>query len=181
MSKKHILTVSALALAALILIGVFVYCLPLMISEGEERQEDKSEDEIVFERADESEEKTQTERATYDPFFDPTREVIPIEDVDFEDEEISILYNDHVLSAREWHKLIPEDELDEAVARRNEEVQEALGVNVVWHPIAYNGSYYSEFSARFFDLVSSYINSGIHMYDIASNFADCTASPVIRD
>lgn len=113
MSKKHILTVSALALAALILIGVFAYCLPLMISEGEERQEDKSEDEIVFERADESEEKTQTERATYDPFFDPTREVIPIEDVDFEDEEISILYNDHVLSAREWHKLIPEDELDE--------------------------------------------------------------------
>jgi hypothetical protein len=64
---------------------------------------------------------------------------------------------------------------------RNEAVQEELNVKIVWQPVASNGNDYSEYTARFHDMVINDVNSGRHYYDISANFGYPTTSNNIRD
>ena len=103
------------------------------------------------------------------------------EQLDFEEEEIAILYRDYIQNSREWYKATPEDELDEAIAMRNEKVQDELNVKIVWYPVASNGNDYTEYTTRFHDMVTNDVLSGTHYYDISANFGYPTTSSNIRD
>ncbi len=104
-----------------------------------------------------------------------------IGDLDFEGEEVAVLYRDYIANSREWYKATPEDELDDAVAMRNEKVQETLNLKIVWEPVASNGNDYGEYTARFHTMVMQDVTSGTHYYDISANFAYPTVSLNIRD
>ena len=65
---------------------------------------------------------------------------LPKGELDFDGEEIAILFRDFIHNSREWKKETTEDELDEAIAMRNEAVQEELNVKIVWQPVASNGN-----------------------------------------
>ncbi len=106
--------------------------------------------------------------------------IVPIEELDFEKKELSILYRDNVQSSREWFKEVVEDELDEAVAARNETVQKTLNLKLVFKPIASNGSDYSEYSSRFQSTVLTDVLTGAHEYDISANLASYSTSVAIR-
>ena len=106
---------------------------------------------------------------------------LPKGELDFDGAEVAILFRDYIHNSREWKKETTEDELDEAIAMRNEAVQEELNVKIVWQPVASNGNDYSEYTARFHDMVQTDVNSGRHYYDISANFGYPTTSPNIRD
>ena len=115
-------------------------------------------------------------------YGEPTFEsAVPSDELDFDNQEIAILYRDFIHNSREWHKEVPEDELDEAIAMRNEEVEETLNIEIVWEPVASNGNDYSEYTSRFHTMVMNDISTGCHYYDISANFGYPTASPNIRD
>ena len=106
---------------------------------------------------------------------------LPKGDLDFDGAEVAILFRDFIHNSREWKKETTEDELDEAIAMRNEAVQEELNVKIVWQPVASNGNDYTEYTARFHDMVINDVNSGRHYYDISANFGYPTTSNNIRD
>ena len=87
---------------------------------------------------------------------------LPKGELDFDGAEVAILFRDFIHNSREWKKETTEDELDEAIAMRNEAVQEELNVKIVWQPVASNGNDYSEYTARFHDMVQTDVNSGRH-------------------
>ena len=106
--------------------------------------------------------------------------VVPKDELDFEGEKITIMHRETKISSREWYKQITEDELDEAVAMRNETVKSELNVELAYEPIPY-GAGYDDFAARFNNIISSDVMNDFHYYDIAANFAYCGAYPAVRD
>ena len=106
---------------------------------------------------------------------------IPVNDLDFEGEEVAILYRDFIHNSREWYKASPEDELDEAIAMRNQAVEETLNVKIVFEPVPSNGNDYGEYTSRFYSMVMTDVDQNLHYYDISANFGYPTASPVLRD
>ena len=102
-------------------------------------------------------------------------------ELDFEGEEIAILYRDFIHNSREWYKASPEDELDEAIAMRNEAVQETLNIQIQFEPVESNGNDYNEYTARFHGMVQTDILNDLHYYDISANFGYPTTSTSIRD
>ena len=58
--------------------------------------------------------------------------VVPVEDLDFGGVELTILVRDNKVCSREWHKDSPEDELDEAVAVRNEAINQTLNLKTAY-------------------------------------------------
>ena len=134
--------------------------------------------------ADESENASKNDNQSDDRYTEAPAEpswiaTIPRHEIYFEGAEISIIYRDHISNSREWHKEILEDELDEAIAVRNTRVQEELGLNVVWKPLA-AGDGYTEYSARFFDEIKADVDSGKHAYDISANPVGMSSSLAIR-
>ena len=140
-------------------------------SEMSEEQSQITQDESLF----------VTERAT-NTIFDgiPGNRYDEIDSVDLEGAQISVLYTQHSSNLKEWYKTELEDELDEAIARRNSYVEQKLNTKVVWTPIALSTSDYSEYSASFFDKIASDVNSGKHEYDISANLSYATTSATIR-
>ncbi|MBQ7375455.1 MAG: hypothetical protein IJW52_01035 [Clostridia bacterium] len=106
---------------------------------------------------------------------------ITYDNLDFEGETITILGRGYLSNTREWYKEHPEDELDEAIAMRNEAVSEALNVDVQFEWIPSNGQDYNEFVNTFFQVVTQDVVSGMHYYDISASYAYPTASSTIRD
>ncbi len=104
---------------------------------------------------------------------------VPTEELDFEGEEITILLRESKNCSREWYKESPEDELDEAVAMRNAAVRDTLNVKIYYEMIPYTD--YDAFAANFNGIILSDIQSGLHYYDVAANFAYCGAYPSVRD
>ena len=120
---------------------------------------------------------TETETNIYgEPSF---TSVVPVNDLDFEGEEISILHRDTEIVNREWHKDSTEDELDEAVAMRNSAVEETLNVTVVYERVPFPN--YDQGATNFNNLVYDDVVKGFHYYDIAAHFAYAGAYPIIRD
>ena len=102
-------------------------------------------------------------------------------ELDFEGQEIAILYRDHAQNSKEWYNKTPEDELDEAITKRNEKVQDELNVKIVWIPVPATNLDYDTYSDVFISTVMNDVNSGIHSIDISSNHAHPTAYTTIRD
>ncbi|MBE6592461.1 MAG: hypothetical protein E7642_00525 [Ruminococcaceae bacterium] len=103
---------------------------------------------------------------------------IPDHSIDFEGEEICILYCTENL--REWYRDMPADELDEAVALRNNKVEETLNVDISFEGIPYSANSYASYTANFYNLIAADIDVGTHYYDVSANLASPTASPAIR-
>ena len=105
--------------------------------------------------------------------------VVPVNDLDFEGEELTVLVRDSKISYREWGKETSEDELDEAVLMRNAAVEESL--NVIMHQERVPSADYATFSQNFNNLIIQDVTSDFHYYDIAANYAYCGAYPDVRD
>ena len=124
---------------------------------------------------------TATEKPTNEYGEPSFTSALNTEEMDFEGAEVAILFRNHIHNSREWYKESPEDELDEAIAMRNEAVEDTLNVKIVWEPVASNGNDYTEYTARFHTMVTNDVVSGTHYYDISANFGYPTTSPNIRD
>ena len=105
--------------------------------------------------------------------------VVPVEDLDFGGVELTILVRDNKISSREWHKDSPEDELDEAVAVRNEAINQTLNLKTAYEMVP--DASYDTFAANFNSMITDDIMSDMHYYDIAANFAYAGAYPTVRD
>ena len=105
--------------------------------------------------------------------------VVPVEDLDFEGEEIVVLHRDTEIINREWYKESTEDELDEAVAMRHAAVEETLNVNVTYERFPFPN--YDDGSRNFNDAVYQDVIQDLHYYDVAAYFAYSGTSPLIRD
>ena len=120
---------------------------------------------------------TETETNIYgEPSFTG---VVPVENLDFEGEEIVVLHRDTEIINREWYKESTEDELDEAVAMRNAAVEETLNVNVTYERFPFPN--YDDGSRNFNDAVYQDVIQDLHYYDVAAYFAYSGTSPLIRD
>ena len=61
---------------------------------------------------------------------------LPVDELDFEGQEIVILLRDNIQNTREWSKKTIEDELDEAIAMRNAAVEDTLNVKLMFELIS---------------------------------------------
>ena len=104
---------------------------------------------------------------------------LPEEDLDFGGEVLTILVRDLLANSREWYKESPEDELDEAVAMRNEAVQDILNVVVKYEMVP--NAEFDSFAANFNGMIQDDVDSDMHYYDIAANYAYAGSYPSVRD
>ena len=121
----------------------------------------------------------QTQRPTNEYGEESFTNFVPVDDLDFEEEELTILLRDTKISSREWTKESPEDELDEAVAMRNAAVEDALNLVIDYEFVAYAN--YDAFASEFNNMILQDIKDQYHYYDIAANFAYCGAYTIVRD
>jgi hypothetical protein len=121
----------------------------------------------------------QTEKQTT-IYGEPTFEgVVPIDSLDFEGEELTVVHRDAHVTNREWHKEVTEDELDEAVAMRNAVVEESLNLVLTYERVP-TGSF-DNYVANFNNLIYQDVVQGFHYYDIVSHYAYAAAYTLIRD
>ena len=104
---------------------------------------------------------------------------VPTPSIDFEGGEICILYSTSNL--REWYRDMPADEIDEAVAMRNNKVEETLNVDMLFEGIPYDNGNYASYTSNFYSMVATDINAAMHQYDVSANLAYPSASLAIRD
>ena len=122
---------------------------------------------------------TETETNIYgEPSFTTA---IPYNDLDFEGEELVMLLRNNIQNTREWYKQSPEDELDEAIAMRNEAVCESLNVEITFEFLDGNGSDHSAYVNGLMSYISQDVINDFHYYDIGCNFSYYTTSAAIRD
>ena len=127
--------------------------------------------------------------ATEAPTEKPTNEygepsfttAIPVNDLDFEGEELTMLLRNNVQNTREWYKSSTEDELDEAIAMRNSACEETLNVQISFEFLDGNGSDHGPYTQSLYANIQTDVNSDLHYYDIGCNFSYYCASPLIRD
>ena len=107
--------------------------------------------------------------------------VFDANDMDFENEEVTVLIRQFIHNSREWYKESPEDELDEAIAMRNSAVADELNLDVQFQWVPSNGNDYTAYTQLFHDTVTSDIMNKFHYYDISANFGYPTTYIAIRD
>ena len=121
---------------------------------------------------------TETETNIYgEPSFTT---VLPVNDLDFEGEEIAILLRNNEVTVREWYKESPEDELDKAVAMRNAAVEETLNIEVKYDIISFPGDFH-QMAEMANGMIIDDVASDLHYYDIAVHFALIGGYADIRD
>ncbi len=122
---------------------------------------------------------TVTEKPTNEYGEPSFTSAIPTNDLDFEGEELVMLIRDNIQNTREWYKASPEDELDEAIAMRNEACMEALNVKIEFElvPSATHGEYISALNS----MITTDVNADLHYYDIGCNFSYYCTSVALRD
>ena len=100
--------------------------------------------------------------------------------VDLQGEELTVLVRNEVKAFREWEKEEPGDEeIDEAVADRNEVVEGNLNVNV--NIKLAGGSGYNTWLAEFPTLIQNDVNNKLHTIDIVANFGYDGMTATLRD
>ena len=104
---------------------------------------------------------------------------IPVNDLDFEGEELTVMLRDNEVTQRQWHKESPEDELDEAVAMRNSAVEETLNLDVSFEIIPYGE--YNAGTANYNNIIITDVMQELHYYDIADHWALAGGYASIRD
>ena len=103
------------------------------------------------------------------------------DNLDFEGEELVMLIRNNIQNTREWYKESPEDELDEAIAMRNEAVCESLNVEITFEFLDGNGGDHSAYVNGLMTSISQDVINDLHYYDIGCNFSYYTTSAAIRD
>ncbi|MBE6534958.1 MAG: hypothetical protein E7678_08375, partial [Ruminococcaceae bacterium] len=124
----------------------------------------------------------QTPKPT-DEFGDETfTSVVPVPELDFKGKTLTILHRDQLSVQREWYKDEDDgekDDLDEAIAMRNELIASELNVDVQY--VAMGSSDYEECLNQFSEAIMSDVSGQLHTYDIVANYAYAGAQDSIRD
>ena len=105
--------------------------------------------------------------------------VIPVDDLDFEGESLTILHRDSVSYQREWYREECEDDLDEIISIRNVAVCETLNMTVKYEALA--GSTYEDCVNIFSKAIREDVDNDFHNYDVVANHSSASASAEIRD
>ena len=108
--------------------------------------------------------------------------VVPVGELDFEGKTLTILHRDQLSVQREWYKDEDDgekDDLDEAIAMRNEMIASELNVDVQY--VAMGSSNYEECLNQFSEAIMSDVSGQLHTYDIVANYAYAGAQESIRD
>lgn len=109
--------------------------------------------------------------------------ITPITDwstLDFEGEELNVLVRNDEKVSREWEREdVGDDELDLAIANRNEVVEGNLGVNVEITLVG--GSEWNEWFDSFSPIIIQDVDNGLHSVDIVANFGYSGMRSGLRD
>ena len=105
--------------------------------------------------------------------------VVPVDELDFEGEVLTVMIRDHKTLYREWGKTSPEDELDEAVLMRNEAIEDDLNLTMEQELVP--DADFGTFATNFNNMILTDIKDQYHYYDIAANYAYCGAYTSVRD
>ena len=101
------------------------------------------------------------------------------ENVDFEGQELNIIVRDYKPLMREWYKDVPEDEVDEVIAYRNEHVAAMIDVKITY--TLAGSSDYEDCLNTFTTAIMEDVDNGFHYYDIVANYAYASANVMVRD
>ena len=105
--------------------------------------------------------------------------IVPVDRLDFQGETLKILHRNHITLQREWYKEVPEDDVDEVIAMRNEAVSDTLNLDIRYVAIA--SSDYSECLDQFTTAIKEDVAMDIHEYDIVANYSYAGANVAVRD
>ena len=100
-------------------------------------------------------------------------------DVDVKGETLNIIVREQAAVMREWYKDVPEDEVDEVVAYRNDNVFSRLGV-VVSYTLMGSSNYEDCFN-YFTAAIMEDVDGDFHYYDIVANYAYAGAITTVRN
>ena len=120
-----------------------------------------------------------TEKPTEEYGCETCTTIVPVDDLDFEGDSITILHRNTVSAQREWYKNIRDDDLDEVISMRNEEISEDLNLYVEYKAIG--GADYEDCFNAFNEAIKTDVNNDMHEYDVVANHAYAGASAEIRD
>lgn len=120
-----------------------------------------------------------TEKSTFVCNCETYTSIVPIDTLDFEGDSITILHRNTVSAQREWYKNIRDDDLDEVISMRNEEISEDLNLYVEYKAIG--GADYEDCFNAFNEAIKTDVNNDMHEYDVVANHAYAGASAEIRD
>ena len=120
-----------------------------------------------------------TEKPTEEYGCETYTSIVPVDDLDFEGDSITILHRNTVSAQREWYKNIRDDDLDEVISMRNEEISEDLNLYVEYKAIG--GADYEDCFNAFNEAIKTDVNNDMHEYDVVANHAYAGASAEIRD
>ena len=96
------------------------------------------------------------------------------------DETLNIIVRDQASVMREWYKDVPEDEVDEVIAYRNESVAAKIGLKDVNYTLM-GSSDYEDCLNTFTAAIMEDVDNGFHYYDIVANYAYAGATTTIRN
>ena len=101
------------------------------------------------------------------------------EGLDFGGETLKILHRNSIPVQREWYKEVPEDDLDEMIAMRNETVADTLNLTIQYEAIG--SSVYGDCLPAFTNAIKEDRDNDFHYYDIVANYAYAGAATAVRD
>ncbi|MBE6592659.1 MAG: hypothetical protein E7642_01550 [Ruminococcaceae bacterium] len=104
---------------------------------------------------------------------------IPVNDLDFEGEKLTVMLRENETTERQWYKESPEDELDEAVAMRNSAVAETLNLDIDFEIMPYGE--YNSGTTNYNNTILQDVLQNFHYYDIADHWALAGGYSSIRD
>ena len=101
-------------------------------------------------------------------------------DPEVKDQTLNIIVRDQASVMREWYKDVPEDEVDEVIAYRNESVAAKIGLKDVNYTLM-GSSDYEDCLNTFTAAIMEDVDNDFHYYDIGANYAYAGATTTIRN
>ena len=101
-------------------------------------------------------------------------------DPDVQGAELNIIVRDQASVMREWYKDVPEDEVDEVIAYRNESVAARIKLSKVSYTLM-GSSDYEDCLNTFTTAIMEDVDNGFHYYDIVANYAYAGATTTVRN
>ena len=101
-------------------------------------------------------------------------------DEEVKGETLNIIVRDQASVMREWYKDVPEDEVDEVIAYRNESVAAKIKLEAVNYTLM-GSSDYEDCLNTFTTAIMEDVDNDFHYYDIVANYAYAGATTTIRN
>ncbi len=163
-------------------------------SEKESEQDSSKDSESESKPADSSESESKDESATTgkpkpsgpvneygdETFTTPNDYDEIAEDVDVKGEKLNIIVREQASVMREWYKDVPEDEVDEVIAYRNDSVAKKIKLGTVSYTLM-GSSDYEDCLNSFTTAIMEDVDNDFHNYDIVANYAYAGATTTIRN